>query len=93
MPTPGSLRVLLDSPLVRTLERQHPPLEVLTHARHGQPHPVRLRDQLAHQPARPQLPAQPHVTGLVLEDGLPHRGPIDLVQHLVHTDRFAAEAA
>ncbi len=90
MPAPHGLRVLLDGPLVRPLERQPPPLQVLAHPHLGQPHPVQLRDQVTDQPPRPQLPAQPHVAGPVIKDRLPHGGLLGVPEHLTHPDRPTA---
>ncbi|AJC62157.1 hypothetical protein GZL_p00227 (plasmid) [Streptomyces sp. 769] len=74
VPVAHGLRVLFHGPLVRTLEGQPPTPQVLAHPRFGQPHPVQLRDQLTHQPPRPQLPAQADIAGPVIEDCLPHGG-------------------
>lgn len=58
-------------------------------ALHGQPQPVQLRDQLAHQPPCPQLPAQSPVTGPVIERRLPHRCPPGLTEQPVRPHRLA----
>ena len=50
-------------PACQALEGQFPPLEVLAHPHLGQPHPVQLREQLAHRPPRPQLPGKPTSQG------------------------------
>ncbi len=80
MPAAHGLRVLLDGPFVGPLEGQSPPLQVLAHPHLGQPHPVQLRDQLTHQPPRPQLPGKAHVTGPVIEHSLPQGGLLRLPQ-------------
>lgn len=64
VPDADRFRVLLDGPLVRTLERQPPPLEVLAHPGFGEADPVQLEDQLAYQGTRPQLTRKPQVAGV-----------------------------
>lgn len=51
MPDADRFRILLDGPLVRTLERQSPALEVLANTGLGEADPVQLEDQLAYQHA------------------------------------------
>lgn len=85
-PDADRFRVLLHGPLVRTLEGQAPPAQVLTHALFGQPHPAQLRDQIPHPGARPQLPGQPQVAGTVIQYSLPDRPLLDRTENLVFAD-------
>ncbi|MFJ9967583.1 hypothetical protein [Streptomyces avermitilis] len=51
-----------------------------------QPHSVRLRDQVLHTNARPQLPGQPQVTRAVPQHGLPDRPLLGRMENLGFAD-------
>jgi len=76
-------RVLLNGPLVRSLEGRSPPLEVRARPGLGAADPGQLEDQFVDRSPRPQLAGKAPAGRGVIGDGLPDGGLLGLGQNLM----------